>query len=126
MATTGQKLKKDFKDMREIANVYFSMLSSFNGFKLTELEINLLAHIAINGHIGSVTSKGEFIDLYKTTKYTLNNIISKLYKKRLLVKTDHKIRINPGIKLDFQQETDKFIFVFTCLYQKESKTLLTP
>lgn len=116
-----QKLKRDFKDMRSIAYTYFSMLSIFNNFKLTEREIDLLSHIAINGHIGSVTSKREFINQYKTTLPTINNIISKLYSKHLLVKIDKKIRINPAIKIDFQESREKFIFIFTCLFQNELK-----
>lgn len=117
-----QKLKQEFNSMRKIAYKYFSMLSIFNDFKLTEREIDLLSHIAVNGHIGSITSKQEFMKIYDTTIHTINNIISKLYRKHLLVKSDRKIRINPGIKIDFQEERDKFIFVFTCLYQKELKT----
>ncbi len=118
-----QKLRKEFANKREIAYKYFSMFSIFNELKLTEKQIQLLSYIASNGHIGSINSKEEFIKTYKTTINVMNNLICKLYKKKLLVKIDQKIRINPKINIDFQEkERDQFIFIFQCLYQKELKT----
>lgn len=111
-------LRKDFHDRREIAYVYYRMLSVFSDVKLTEREIDLLTHIAIKGNIGSISSKKEFMDLYKTTKATTNNTISMLYKKKLLLKKDGKIRINPQFDINFF-EKDTFIFNLVCSYQNE-------
>lgn len=119
-----QKFKQEFTDRKKIAYKYFSIFSIINNLNLTKLEIDLLAYIAINGHIGSVSAKKEFMSIYDTTDHTLNNTISKLYKKHLLVKIDGKIRIQPRIKVDEFNNLDqnKFIFIYTCCFQNELKT----
>lgn len=114
-------LKREFQDRRDIAYRYFRVISIFGDLNLTEREIDLLAHIAIKGHIGSVNSRKEFMKLYKTTMATVNNTISMLYKKKLLIKVNRKIRINPKIDIDFF-EKDCYIFNLVCLYQNELKT----
>lgn len=116
-----QKWKKNFKDQREVAKKYFTLLNAFNDFKLKPKEIDLLSHIAVRGTIGSVSSRKEFMDIYNTTMPVINNLISKLYKKKMLVKIQNKIRINPRINIDFTN-TENVIINITCLYQNELKT----
>lgn len=108
---------KTFSNKMEILNRYFRIIAIITGTKLTKKELGLLSHIAIKGTISSISSRKEFVTLYNTSIAVINNTISKLYKKRLLVKTDGKIRINPLINLDFVNN-DTFIFAIKCLYKE--------
>jgi hypothetical protein len=109
-----QKWKKSFKDKREIAVKYFTILAAFNDIHLTEKEVELLAHTAIKG-ITSQSSRKEFVDYYNTTPPVLNNLISKLYKKQMLVKIEGKVKLNPKINIDFST-IDNIVFNIICLY----------
>lgn len=115
----SQTWKKKFKDKKDIAKKYFSMLCIYNDIKLTEKELDLLSHIAIKKTISSINSRKEFIQIYDTTMPVINNLISKLYKKHMLIKVDGKIRINPKININFE-ELDNLVLK-VCLYQNESK-----
>lgn len=100
-----QKLKLESYDRKEIAHKYFSILSIARDLHLTEREIDLLSHISTKGTIDSKSAKDEFVELYHTSLATLNNIISKLYHKKILKKIEGKKRINPLINIDFNQVT---------------------
>lgn len=112
-----QKIQKKFDKPMDIAVKYYTLLSVLNDLKLTEREIQLLAHTAIKGTISTVPSKEEFIKNYATSKATINNLISSLSKRKLLVKRDKKLRVNPQINLDFTQQD--FVFrINLCINQK--------
>jgi hypothetical protein len=117
-----QKIKKKFDNRRDIAYTYFSLMSVFNNLKLTNKELQLLAYIAANGHIGSENNRRDFLKTSDATIFTLNNTISKLYKKKILYKVEGKIRINPAFKIDFEEDRPEYTFAFICLLQKELKT----
>jgi len=106
--------KRRFEDKREMARRYFSMLSAFNGIEITKGELNLLAHIAIRKGIASENSKKEYLDMYKTTMATVDNTVSRLRKKKMLVKIDNKTRINPVIDIDFNTH-NQYMFMFKCI-----------
>lgn len=101
MKTTLQKLKKNINDKVILAERYYSILSVINNFKLTQREIQLLAFTAVKGNMTYANVREEFCKTHSTTSPTINNIISKLKKMSLLIKDQGKIKVNPKILLDF-------------------------
>lgn len=102
MKTTLQKLKKNINDKVILAERYYSILSVINNFKLTQREIQLLAFTAVKGNMTYANVREEFCKTHNTTSPTINNIISKLKKMSLLIKDQGKIKVNPRILLDFE------------------------
>lgn len=98
-----QKLKKVAKDNYQLAEIYYSMLSSLNGLSLTNREIQLVAYAAIHGNISYAHIKKEFCEKYDTSVQTIYNIVSKLMKLQVLIKDNGKIKVNPVIVLDFNE-----------------------
>jgi DNA-binding MarR family transcriptional regulator len=106
-----QKLKKDVVDEFQLAEKYYGILSIINSLQLTEREIQLIAFTAIRGNISNMNYREEFCKRYKTTSPTINNIVSKLKRIGVFVKTEDvdssypkKIRVNPSIALDFKKD----------------------
>lgn len=99
-----QKLRKQEKDVLSVARRYYSILSAVNDLRLTEREIQLIAFTAIKGNISYSTNREEFCKLYNSSSPTINNIISKLKKIGVLVKDTSKIKVNPKILLNFEND----------------------
>ena len=99
-----QKLKKQVESEYVLAEKYYSILSALNNLKLTTRDIQLIAFTAIKGNISFMNHREEFCKTYGTTSPTINNIISKLKKKSILVKKDGKICVNGVISLDFSKD----------------------
>jgi DNA-binding MarR family transcriptional regulator len=106
-----QKLKKQVSDEFEIAEKYYAILSDINSLGLTPREIQLVAFTAIKGNITNANVREEFCNKYKTTSPTINNIISKLKKLGVFIKTEDKedgypkkVKVNPAIVLDFKKD----------------------
>lgn len=99
-----QRLKKSLTTDTQLAEKYYTILSELNGIGLTTREIQLVAFTAIKGNISNGNVRDEFCKLHKTSTPTINNIISKLKKLKVFVKTDGKIRVNPVIGLDFSKD----------------------
>lgn len=97
-----QKLKKPFKNEFERAEMYYNIISVLNNLKLTEREIQLVAFTAIKGNISYANIREEFCTKYNTTSPTINNIISKLKKMKILIKDGTKVKVNPAIVLKFE------------------------
>lgn len=102
MKTTLQKLKKPIAETIVLAERYYSILSVINNLKLTQREIQLLAFTAIRGNMSYANVREDFCRNHNTTSPTINNIISKLKKMGLLIKDQGKIKVNPKILLDFE------------------------
>lgn len=102
MKTTLQKLRKSISEEIVLAERYYSILSVINNFKLTQREIQLLAFTAIRGNMTYANVREDFCKKHNTTSPTINNIISKLKKMGLLIKDQGKIKVNPKILLDFE------------------------
>lgn len=98
-----QKLNKVFPSKLEKAITYYALINALNNLKLTRKQIELLAFTSIRGTISSPTAKLEFIRIFGSSVDSINNMISKLYKKKLLVKSkvDNKIRVPKVICPDF-------------------------
>lgn len=116
------KFKIESTDKREIAHKYFSILSISRDLNLTDREVDLLAFMAVTGTIDSKKAKDEFVLSHKTSPATLNNIISKLYHKKLLKKIEGKKRINPLINIDFSELTTEndFKIQIRCLFKEKN------
>jgi len=99
-----QKLKKDLRNNKEVAYRYYSVLSAFNDLQLTKREVQLMSFIAVSGSISVPSNRDKFCKEYETTGATVNNMVSKLKKRNLLVKKDGKIIVNTIISLDFSKD----------------------
>lgn len=106
--------KKKKEDKRDIAVIYFQLLSAFNGLKLSEGEIKLLAHIALNGGIVSGSCKIRFAEKFDSSIPAIDNTISKLKRKKILEKKNNIVTLNSKINIDFSNNNN-FIFSFKCV-----------
>jgi hypothetical protein len=99
-----QRLKKGLQNDTEVSYRYYSVLSALNDLELTDREIQLMSFIAVSGSISVPSNRDKFCSTYKTTGATVNNMVSKLKKRNLLLKKDGKIVVNPLISLDFSSD----------------------
>lgn len=99
-----QKLRLQHEDVYRQAEKYYAILSAINSLHLTERELQLIAFTAIHGNMSYAYIREEFCKKYKTSNPTINNIISKLKKSKILVKESGKIKVNPKIVLNFDRE----------------------
>ena len=99
-----QKLKSSSKDEFEKAEKYYSVLSVLNNLRLTERELQLVAFTAVRGNMSNANVRNDFCEKYKTSTYTINNIISKLKKVGVFIKDGNKVKVNPVICLDFSND----------------------
>ena len=101
MNTIVQKLKKEEIDVFAVANRYYNILSAINDLHLTERELQLISFCSIKGNISYKHLREEFCEKYKTSSPTINNMIGKLKKSKILIKDGGKVKTNPIIILDF-------------------------
>jgi DNA-binding MarR family transcriptional regulator len=87
-----------------LAERYYTILSAVNDLKLTQREIQLMAFAAVRGNISYANIRRDFCERYKTTNPSINNIISKLKKMGVLVKDGSKVKVNPQILLNFEND----------------------
>ena len=99
-----QTLKRSEMDVYALAEKYYVILSVVNNLKLTPREIQLVAFTAIKGNISYSNIREEFCKKCGTTIPTINNIIFKLKKMGVLVKSGSKVKVNPVILLDFEND----------------------
>lgn len=82
---------------------YYKLLSAINDLSLTERQIQLIAFTAIKGNISYSTNREEFCKEYGSSSATINNMISKLKQTGLLIKESGKIKVNPVVVHDFNE-----------------------
>lgn len=99
-----QKLKKTESDVFNKAQRYYTVMSAVNDLYLTERELQLVAFTAIKGNISYKNIREEFCEKYNSSAPTINNIISKLKRVGVLVKDGTKIKVNPFIALNFEND----------------------
>jgi predicted HTH transcriptional regulator len=102
--TIVQKLKKQEQDVYTSAQRYYGVLSAVNSLSLTEREIQLVAFTAVKGNISYKNIRDEFCEKYKSSAPTINNLISKLKKLGVFVKDGSKVKVNPLISLNFEND----------------------
>jgi hypothetical protein len=100
---TIQKLGKTSSNRLELAQQYYGLISALNSLFLTEREIQLIAFSAVRGSISYATVRQDFCDIYHSSFPTINNMVSKLKTKGILVKAGKQIVVNPRIALDFSK-----------------------
>ena len=99
-----QVLKKEVYTNMQLAEKYYSILSVINSLNLTEREIQLIAFTALKGNITYANVREEFCRTYNSSSPSINNIISKLKKIGIFVKENGKVKINPKIVIDFNND----------------------
>lgn len=87
-----------------MAERYYTILSAINNLKLTQRELQLIAFTAIRGNISYANIRKDFCEKYGTTNPSINNIISRLKKLGILVKDGSKVKVNPQILLNFEND----------------------
>lgn len=97
-----QKLKKVVSQDVSLAERYYSLVSALNQLQLTEREIQLMAFMAMSG--AEKFDRREFCNAYGTTQATVNNMVAKLRKRNILVKSKNAVIVNPLISLDFSKD----------------------
>lgn len=98
-----QRIMSSSASSLEKAVKYYSIMSVLNNIHLTPREIQLLAFMSLRGTISSRVAKGEFLKLFGSPKASVGNMIWKLTKKGILVRSEEEgTVINPRIKLDFK------------------------
>jgi hypothetical protein len=97
-----QKMSIKGKAPYDVAEKYYAILSAVNDLKLTEREIQLIAFAAIKGDITASDYRTEFCEKYDSTGATINNIVSKLKKKKIFLKEGSVVFVNPIIAPDFE------------------------
>lgn len=102
--TIVQKLRITKDDSFLLAEKYYAILSAINNLKFTQREIQLMAFTAVSGNMSYKHIREEFCKRHDTTSATINNIISKLKRMGVLVKNSSKIKVNPVILLDFNND----------------------
>lgn len=99
-----QRLKKTITADVDVAQRYYAILSALNDFQLTEREAQLMAFIATHGSVSISENRKKFCEDFATTSATVNNMVSKLKKKSLLIKKEGRIVVNPIISLNFKKD----------------------
>ena len=97
-----QKLKSPIESALQLAERYYGIISAINDLKLTPREIQLISFTVVRGNMSYANIREDFCEMYNTSSPTINNIISKLKKKGILVKDKGKIKVHPVIALDFK------------------------
>lgn len=104
---------KTYKDKTEAARLFLSMVTGFNNIRLSKSELDFLAYMMMkDGGVVTVGKKG-YQEQYDVSEGVVNNMVSLLKKKKVLVKIDNKVRIHPKIMVGFK-DNDNFIFQFKC------------
>lgn len=98
-----QTINKSFESKFEFAKIYYSIIFQLNKIKTTNNELNLICYSAVNGTFSTPPIREQFMKDFGIPKGSLYNMLSKLQQKKILVKVQNKIRINPQIQLDFDR-----------------------
>lgn len=96
-----QRIANNSDSAIEMAEKYYTILGIVNKIHLTPSQIKLLAFTAIRGTVSGREAKEEFERLSGSPIASIGNMIHKLVRKGLLVKTDGRILVHPQIRLNF-------------------------
>ncbi len=113
-----QELKAFKDDEYKAAMAYYGALLALEGTHLPPKELELLAYTACRGMINTYTSKVDFTKMFDSTQASINNMISRLTRKKYFVKNKGTITVNPAILHDFK---DGFVINMTCYVRPDSK-----
>lgn len=98
-----QKINTKIKDKYDLAYKYFFILSVVNDLDLVKRDVQLLSYaISEDKNVSEV--KEEFIEKFNTSMATVGNIISKLYRLKILKKHKRVVKIQPVFLIDFNKD----------------------
>ena len=98
-----QKIVKEIPDAYTLAFKYFSILSVVNDMNMVKRDVQLLSYaISENALISDI--KEDFVEKFNSSMPTVGNIISKLYKLKVLEKKKREVSINKAHLLDFNND----------------------
>lgn len=97
-------IKKSFTDKIKAGITWFKFISAINDIKLAKRELELLAFINARGTISSSSAKEEFVKMFDSSIGTVTNMVSQLFKKKLLVKEKAKTKVHPALRVDFDKD----------------------
>ena len=101
-----QRLRFTIPSVDIMAEKYYRVVFDMNGMGITDREMQLIVHTALNKGI----DKEGFCKRYGTSAPTVNNMISRLKKMSVLVKEGGKLGISPLLALDFEKDIKLEIF----------------
>ena len=99
-----QKIQAEVDSDLQKAIKYYSILCAVKGIKLSRRQLELLSFIAVKGTISSPAVRKEFVDTFKSSLASLENLKGKLVRKGWLVEVDRKYRVNPRLLIDFSKD----------------------
>lgn len=99
--TILQRIEKTYASPLQVATKYYTLLSILNDLNLAPREIDLLAFTAVRGSVFYGTCKSQFVELYKSSIATVDNLVSALKQKGFLVKEEGKAVLHPQLRLNF-------------------------
>lgn len=89
--------------MFEVARKYYAVISALNDLGLTEKELLLVSYSAVHGSVGNQEVRDAFCSEHGSTPATVNNMVSRLRKRGVMVKRNGKVWVAPAIALDFSR-----------------------
>lgn len=101
---TTLRITKNYNSSLDLAIKWYGIISVLNDFKWAPLEIKLMAFTAIKGDISSGGRKDAFCELFGSSKGSVTNTISALYKGHFLIKDEGKIKVHPQLVLNFEAD----------------------
>lgn len=101
---TYQKIRKGSKGKYALAESYYSIMSVMNGMGMTEREVQLVAYTAIRGNITYGNVRDEFCRRHSSSGATINNMVSRLKKLGVFIKENGKVKVNPKLVLNFDND----------------------
>lgn len=115
---TAIKIRKKYKDQLELAVKYYTILSALNDFNWTDMEIHLIAFMAIKGNINAGGAKEAFLQWYgSSTKGSVTRLTSVLKLKGILIKDKRKLLLHPELQIN--PLTEGFVLQLNMFYDKD-------
>ena len=112
---------KPYETKEELARIFLSTTCTFFGISLGDRELEFLSYIILREKsLVSQLGKKLYRDKYNVSKQLVDNMISNLKKKFILIKENDKIMLHPNIALKFSD--DNYIFQFRCRKITPTKT----
>jgi hypothetical protein len=103
---------KSCKSNQDIAAAFLSLIWLCN-IRLGSRELQFLSYMMMRDGQVAQLGKKLYMEQYNVPKARVDNMVSQLKKKKVLIKKEVKVSIHHKIVLPFK-ESDNFIFQFRC------------
>ena len=94
-----QHITKSLPSQHKVLKFYYSLLFELNDISLRPKELDFLTYLAQRASHPTLHIRQEFAKEFQSSPAAINNMVSRLYKKKLLIKEGTWTRINPSIRL---------------------------